>query len=593
MACFLDSTGMMTAASPLRLRARLKTPTELTTDRGSSQPVFDDKQARSGSKESVVNLMQSRCFRGRSPGFVRQLVTRLCLRNYLEGQDIVTQGSPAYTTFFMISGRAEMVVGDEDRPVVELPEGSIFGDMAIHGESNALATVRALEKCECRVIDYRHFRPLLKSFPAEEQFFKSLARERMLHLELAQRGLHEVRERSAIHRSSGTHNSLGFMSRGGTKTTNVSCYLRRHSKTRRKTTLLTHNETLLGSVDFFSGCHPEFLKHLAPCLELKSFTNGDIILKEGDEGYLMYLLKSGSVEVLRGTGNDEVLLDIMEAGSFFGEMALFGMPTRSATVRAVDVCQCAVVNFHDFQKVLRSFPDERVYFGNLARERQRNQAALELRNRGAESSHNRLDEYNPRLFELRVRKPLAPLAKSTTRAGELTPVGFHLSNMGQTVLRARTLDREEDLYSAGNPNSGLTLRAQSARRRGDKAEESPRSFMLNKSLKGERFCLDGRPHTGDHIRSLRSQDSENVFDQAPASQRPASAGSVAPQSSEDAQDTMPVSKRHSLQSSIGDAHLNMTGRARNAAGATIRLRSLDSASFVDTWPSDRRSEFSD
>mmetsp|Transcript_114899 Transcript_114899/g.228689 ORF Transcript_114899/g.228689 Transcript_114899/m.228689 type:complete len:559 (+) Transcript_114899:118-1794(+) len=552
---------MMAAALPLRQRTRLQPPAELIFNEEHLQPFFADQKARTQSKGWVLNLAHCRCFEGRSPEFVQQLVTRLCPRYFFKGQEIVKEGSSAYQTFFMISGCAEIVVGSDLRSVMELPEGSIFGDMAIYGADVSLATVRALERCECRVIDYRRLRSLLKSYPAEEQFFRSLGTERKRNLEMPQ-------QPAKARRSFQTRSSLGASSIAAQTTVSTSKEKTQSAKTQA---LLTHNETLLGNADFFSGCRPEFLKRLAPYLELTTFEAGDNIICEGDEGYLMYLLKSGAVEVLSGIGADEKLLAIFEAGHFFGEMALFGMPVRSATVRASELCECCVVNFHDFQKVLRHFPDERVYFSNLAMERQKSNASFNV-----VPSRDR-DAYSSRLHELRSRSAMVP---TTTAAGGKTPVSFHLSNMGQSVFRTKGAEQVEDPSPAGGFNGSLTPQAHAPSGFAlFEVQNTPRTFMLNKRVKADKFCLDGRPCRGGSIRSARSR--ESTKHQASAAQRPASAGSVAMPYMDDCQDFMTESKTLSDHSGLQPF---MIDRGRSVTG-TVRLLSEDSASSVE-WGSD-------
>ena len=48
----------------------------------------------------------------------------------------------------------------------------------------------------------------------------------------------------------------------------------------------------------------------------------------------MYVVQSGEVEVVQDTAGTEQTLAVLEAGDFFGEMAVFEREVRSATVRA-------------------------------------------------------------------------------------------------------------------------------------------------------------------------------------------------------------------------------------------------------------------
>jgi CRP-like cAMP-binding protein len=67
----------------------------------------------------------------------------------------------------------------------------------------------------------------------------------------------------------------------------------------------------------------------------KVFADGEVIVAEGDVGDCMFVIQSGQVEAVRGTGDDEKRLAVLEGGEFFGEMALFDKEVRSVTVRAL------------------------------------------------------------------------------------------------------------------------------------------------------------------------------------------------------------------------------------------------------------------
>jgi CRP/FNR family transcriptional regulator, cyclic AMP receptor protein len=68
--------------------------------------------------------------------------------------------------------------------------------------------------------------------------------------------------------------------------------------------------------------------------DVLTFEDGEIIAHEGEETRDMYVLQEGEVEVLREIQGRQVLLAVLERGSFFGEMSLLESLPRSATVRA-------------------------------------------------------------------------------------------------------------------------------------------------------------------------------------------------------------------------------------------------------------------
>lgn len=88
-----------------------------------------------------------------------------------------------------------------------------------------------------------------------------------------------------------------------------------------------------------------------------AFKKGDTIFKEGDVGEVMYIIRSGRVEVVKNVNDEELVLATLDANSFFGEMALFGDKTRSATIRAVDDTQMLSINKHILDSQLSRVPD--------------------------------------------------------------------------------------------------------------------------------------------------------------------------------------------------------------------------------------------
>jgi len=67
----------------------------------------------------------------------------------------------------------------------------------------------------------------------------------------------------------------------------------------------------------------------------KEYTEGDLIVRQGEIGDCMYEILDGRVEVIHETEGKEVRLAELGRGDFFGEMAIFDHEVRSATVRAL------------------------------------------------------------------------------------------------------------------------------------------------------------------------------------------------------------------------------------------------------------------
>jgi CRP/FNR family cyclic AMP-dependent transcriptional regulator len=74
------------------------------------------------------------------------------------------------------------------------------------------------------------------------------------------------------------------------------------------------------------------------------YQSGEIIVRQGDEGYCMYVIQEGQIALLREQDGQEVPLMVLGAGEFFGEMALFERQPRSATVRVLSQANVLTVD---------------------------------------------------------------------------------------------------------------------------------------------------------------------------------------------------------------------------------------------------------
>ncbi len=67
----------------------------------------------------------------------------------------------------------------------------------------------------------------------------------------------------------------------------------------------------------------------------RTYSDGEVIFKEGDKGKGMYVIQSGKVKISKMTPAGEITLNVIGNGDIFGEMALFDKLPRSATATAV------------------------------------------------------------------------------------------------------------------------------------------------------------------------------------------------------------------------------------------------------------------
>lgn len=84
----------------------------------------------------------------------------------------------------------------------------------------------------------------------------------------------------------------------------------------------------------FAGLLNEELQALEHTAKMRRFQAGETIFRAGDPGDGFYLVESGRVIISAVVGNESRPLAVVNAGEFFGEMALLDDAPRSATATA-------------------------------------------------------------------------------------------------------------------------------------------------------------------------------------------------------------------------------------------------------------------
>ncbi len=126
------------------------------------------------------------------------------------------------------------------------------------------------------------------------------------------------------------------------------------------------HRNILEKVPFLNGASDELLRDLALALKPVVCTPGEVIFWRGSQGSSMYFVDEGEVDIVAADGT---LLKRLAAGDFFGEIALLGARTRSATARAASYTQLFTIDEKDFDRVLARYPAFEAEIRRLAAER--------------------------------------------------------------------------------------------------------------------------------------------------------------------------------------------------------------------------------
>ena len=90
----------------------------------------------------------------------------------------------------------------------------------------------------------------------------------------------------------------------------------------------------LENVPLFRNIPSSQLEPLREAAVRERYSSGAAIFRQGDIPKHLYIVERGIVDIVLPTMSDDIILATFEAGSFFGELAVFDHQPRTATARA-------------------------------------------------------------------------------------------------------------------------------------------------------------------------------------------------------------------------------------------------------------------
>ncbi|PKL75547.1 MAG: hypothetical protein CVV27_14775, partial [Candidatus Melainabacteria bacterium HGW-Melainabacteria-1] len=175
----------------------------------------------------------------------------------------------------------------------------------------------------------------------------------------------------------------------------------------------TSIQKMLEKVTLFEAAPEEFYQDLIEQLQTQVFNRGDLIVRQGEPGSEMFLIRQGQIEVLDAQAKSVVAR--IGPGDVFGEVALMLGSPRNATVRAGSYAELFSLSQTALDALLPIYPDLRSRLLRLAQDRSTQQ---QLR---SEADMSRL---RTRMQSLRASESAAPAPRPQTQAGP--PAGLKL-----------------------------------------------------------------------------------------------------------------------------------------------------------------------
>jgi CRP-like cAMP-binding protein len=113
----------------------------------------------------------------------------------------------------------------------------------------------------------------------------------------------------------------------------------------------------LKNTPLFQNVPGEGLKRLSDFIQEKAVLAGEVVFREEDFGEEMYLVRSGQVSIHQELGSGSALIEVVETGGYFGEMAIIDDLPRTASATAGVDTSLLVLHQNDFRTAVQDYPD--------------------------------------------------------------------------------------------------------------------------------------------------------------------------------------------------------------------------------------------
>jgi CRP/FNR family cyclic AMP-dependent transcriptional regulator len=113
----------------------------------------------------------------------------------------------------------------------------------------------------------------------------------------------------------------------------------------------------ISNVSLFKTLKASELKQLSNFLAPQEFNKGQTVIHEMDKSNALYILVQGKAKVvLHPSEGEEIAIETLGAGDFFGEMGLLDGKPRSADVVCTEFCRMLRLDRNDFYAVVKRNP---------------------------------------------------------------------------------------------------------------------------------------------------------------------------------------------------------------------------------------------
>ena len=115
--------------------------------------------------------------------------------------------------------------------------------------------------------------------------------------------------------------------------------------------------TVLKRIKALKGLSEEDCQSILENTSLETVASGETLFNEGDEGNALYIIRKGSVRIIKSKDGQEQEIAVLKEKQFFGEMALIANQNRNATAVTLEECELYVLTPKAFNVLIEKNPD--------------------------------------------------------------------------------------------------------------------------------------------------------------------------------------------------------------------------------------------
>jgi small-conductance mechanosensitive channel len=133
----------------------------------------------------------------------------------------------------------------------------------------------------------------------------------------------------------------------------------------------------LHQVEWLSKLNDEQLRELTPSVQVREFGAGEVLMRQGEPGETLFIIRRGTVEVLlRRADGKEHRVNQLGRAACIGEMSLLTGAARTATIRALADVEVLEMNRDGFMKLFKEQPDVATAISDIVQTRQAQNAQV-------------------------------------------------------------------------------------------------------------------------------------------------------------------------------------------------------------------------